>query len=376
MNRPSNEAHRRIKILFCIDRLVRGGTELQLIGLIDRLDRELYSPYLLTIRPTEPDLIPDGCHHLSLNVAKLLSLSGIRSLWWLIRYLRRERIQIVQTFFQDSTVFAGLAAWLARTPVRIACFRDLAFWNSRKQALLLKQIYPMMQSYLCNSGIVLEHFVAHFGINPERARIIRNGVDASALCYQEHPGDTLNIGIVGNMTRQVKRTDLFIRAAALVHQKHPEVHWHVLGDGHLRPELENLARRLGLSECVTFTGRIEYVSQYLSKLQVGVICSDSEGLSNALLEYMFRGVAAVATEVGGNTELVDDGVTGLTVPPGNPEALALAINRLIEHPRLRQGLARSARLKVEKAYSWEQCLFEHYGVYQRLFAERAMGRSL
>jgi len=359
-----------IRILFCIDKLVRGGTELQLTGLIDHLDRNRYTPYLLTIRPTDPALIPEDCQHLDLDVPKLFSVSGLRSLWLLVRFLRRENVQIVQTFFQDSTVFAGLASRLAGTPARIACFRDLAFWNNSRQTRLLRWIYPLMNGYLANAEVVLNHFADTFRIDVNRAWVIRNGFDATKQEYQEHTGETTDIGIVGNMTRTVKRTDLFIRAAGIVHQQYPDVHWHILGDGHLRPELERLAKELGISDRVIFTGRIEDVSGYLARLQVGVICSDSEGLSNALLEYMFRGVAAVATEVGGNTELVEHGVTGLSVPPDNPQALADALIRLIEQPEHRQKLARSARSQVEKTYSWDQCLAEHGRVYDSLLQSK------
>lgn len=365
-----------VRILFCIDQLVRGGTELQLIGLIERLDRDRYAPYLLTIRPTDPTLIPADCEHVDLSVPKLFSLDGLRSLWWLVRFLRREHIRIVQTYFQDSTVFAGLAARIAGTPARIACFRDLAFWNSRKQAVLLKGIYPLMNGYIGNAGVVISHFARVFGIDPERATVIRNGVDASQLPFTEHAQATTDIGIVGNMTRQVKRTDLFIRAAAIVHRQYPDLRWHIVGDGHLRPELEALAEELGVSDQIIFAGRIEDVTGYLGKLQIGVICSDSEGLSNAILEYMFRGVATVATEVGGNTELVENGETGLTVPPDNADALAQAILQLVESPETRQRVAHRARNRVETSYSWSRCLSDHNQLYQSLLAGQAIERSV
>jgi L-malate glycosyltransferase len=364
------------RIMFCIDQLVRGGTELQLMGLIDRLDRDRYSPYLLTICPTDPALIPENCEHVDLSVPKLFSLAGIRSLWWLAGFLRREKIGVVQTYFQDSTVFAGLAARIAGTPARIACFRDLAFWNSRRKATLLKWIYPMMNGYLGNANVVLDHFAETFGIDLERARVIRNGVDSSQLPFQENSGATTDIGIVGNMTRPVKRTDLFIRAAAIVHRHYPDVRWHIVGDGHLRPELEKLAEKLGVSDRTIFAGRIEDVKGYLGRLQVGVICSDSEGLSNAILEYMFRGVATVATEVGGNTELVENGKTGLTVPPGNAAALAAALIHLIEQPESRQNMAKAARHRVERSYSWERCLSDHDQIYRRLLSGRVMEPSV
>jgi glycosyltransferase involved in cell wall biosynthesis len=371
---PSNKSA-RVKILFCIDQLVRGGTELQLIGLIDHLDRDQYSPYLLTIRPTDPELIPEDCEHVNLSVPKLFSMAGLRSLCWLVGFMRRENIQVVQTYFQDSTIFAGLAARIAKTPARIACFRDLAFWNSRKQATLLKWIYPMMNGYIGNANVVLDHFARTFGIDLKRARVVRNGVDASQLLFQEHLGTTTDIGVVGNMTRPVKRTDLFIRAAAIVHRHYPDVRWHIVGDGHLRPELEKLAEELGVSGRMIFAGRIEDVTGYLGKLQAGVICSDSEGLSNAILEYMFRGVATVATEVGGNTELVENGKTGLTIPPDSADALAAALTHFIKQPESRQAMAKAARHRVERSYSWERCLSDHDQIYRSLLAGRVMEPS-
>src|SRR5690606_18822543 len=97
-------------------------------------------------------------------------------------------------------------------------------------------------------------------------------------------------------------------------------------------------------------GRVANVADYLSCLDIGVICSDSEGLSNALLEYLLKGTAAVATAVGGNVELIDDGTTGLLVPPDDAAALADALKQLVENNQLRQTLARTARTKIEREY--------------------------
>lgn len=355
-----------VKVLYCIDNLLRGGTELQLIGLIERLDPQQYQPYLLTIRASDPALTPPNCQHLAWNVPRLISLSGMVALWQLIRFLRKEKIDIVQTFFQDSTLFAGLAAFIARTPARIACFRDLGFWYTKKQAALLKVIYKSMTGFIANADIVRDHFVEKFSLPPEKIQVLRNGVEVSALAYVDHSHATAHIGIVGNMTRTVKRTDLFIKAAALVNQSHPQLTWHIIGDGHMRAELENLAKELQVFERIVFAGRVTDVAGYLEKLDIGIICSDSEGLSNALLEYMFKGVTAVATKVGGNPELIEHEKTGLLVPPDNAAKLAAAINRLVENHDFKIQLTKAARAKAEQDYSWTKCLTAHDALYRRL----------
>ena len=352
-----------IKILFCIDNLLRGGTELQLIGLIERLDPKKYTPYLLTIRDSDPKLTPANCIHLAWNVPKLFSIQGLSSIRKLVQFLRAENIDIVQTFFQDSTIFAGAAAYLAKTKVRIACFRDLGFWHSKIQAFVLKKIYNRMTGFICNALIVREHFSTAFNLPPSRMVLLRNGVDVSKLIWVPTKPTVKHIGIVGNMTRHVKRTDLFIKAAAIVTRSHPDVVFHIIGDGHMKGELQNLATRLGVINNLHFAGRVNDVTKYLEQLDIGVICSDSEGLSNALIEYMFKGVASIATKVGGNPELIEDSITGLLVPPDNFEALAQAMFKLINDDELRKKITHCARERVEAEYSWQKCIATHDEFY-------------
>ncbi len=351
------------KILFVIDSLARGGTELQLTGLIDRLDRQRFEPHLCTLRPTDQQLVPANCPHLVLDVPRLLSPEGIKATWKLSRYLKAEGFAVVQTFFQDATVFGGVAARLAGTPMRLACFRDLGFWRTRSQELLLRRVYPMMTGFLANAAIVREHFASHDGLDPQSIRVIHNGIDLEKFPWVEHTGKTLHVGIVGNLNRRVKRTDLFLKAAGIVGRQHPEITWHILGDGQFRSEYEELARNEGIGERTVFTGRIEGVGDYLAKLSVGVLCSDSEGFSNALLEYMLRGCVPVATRVGGNPEAVTDGETGFLVPPDDAAALAAAILKLVEDILLRQRLARAARESAASRFGWKQCLAAHEAVY-------------
>jgi L-malate glycosyltransferase len=353
------------KILYCIDSLIRGGTELQLIGLIARLDPKQYTPYLLTIKPSDTRLTPENCTHLAWSIPKLFSIKGIAALVQLVMFLRKEKISIVQTFFQDATIVGGLAAYVARVPIRIACFRDMGFWVTPTQEKTLRIIYRMMNGYIANANVVRDHFVHHFNLNPKKFRVLRNGVDVASLPFVHHIGQSKCIGIVGNMTREVKRTDLFIKAAALVSKTYPHITWCVLGDGHLRVELEQLARDIGVYEKIHFAGRVDDVAMYLETFDIGVICSDSEGLSNALIEYMFKGVVAVATNVGGNPELIEHQVSGMLVPPNNEAALATAIIQLLNDDALREKIAKAARAKIQIEYSWEVCIKSHCDFYEQ-----------
>ena len=355
-----------LKILYVIDGLGRGGTELQLTGLIDRLDRQRYSPYLCTLRNVDPGLVPENCPHLVYNVPRLISPAGVTAVWKLSRWLKNQNFGVVQTFFQDATVFGGIAARMAGTPMRLACFRDMGFWRTRKQELILRRVYPLMTGFLANAACVRDHFVAKDGVDRDAVRIIYNGIDLDNLPWVEHKGPTLHIGIVGNLNRRVKRTDLFLRAAGQVGRQHPQITWHVLGEGKYRDEYQALAKSEGIGDRTVFTGNIDGVSKYLSQLQVGVLCSDSEGFSNALLEYMLCGCASIATRVGGNPEAITNGQTGLLVPPDNVEALAWALLKLVVDVPLRRRLAATARERVTTTFGWDRSVAAHESIYESM----------
>jgi glycosyltransferase involved in cell wall biosynthesis len=172
--------------------------------------------------------------------------------------------------------------------------------------------------------------------------------------------------LVGNLNRPVKRADLFLRAAARVAQRHPELCWQVVGDGELRPGLEKLAHELGLEARVEFLGRRSDVPDLLAEAAISVNCSDSEGFSNAVLESMLAGCAVVGTDNGGNGDLITHGETGMLVPTGDAEALATAICGLIDAPDQRRRLVERARQHVAAEFDWERAVAAHQDLYARL----------
>jgi glycosyltransferase involved in cell wall biosynthesis len=158
------------------------------------------------------------------------------------------------------------------------------------------------------------------------------------------------VGIVANFNRPVKRVDLFIEAAARVHARHPETRFFIVGGGGLEAKLRRLAHRLGLGHAVVFAGPQANSLSYIKTFTIGVLCSDSEGFPNVLLEYMAASIPAVATAVGGNTELITHGVNGLLCPANDAEALAQRICELVASPARRASLARQALSTVRDEF--------------------------
>jgi glycosyltransferase involved in cell wall biosynthesis len=149
-------------------------------------------------------------------------------------------------------------------------------------------------------------------------------------------------------------------------EKFPDVCFLVVGDGGIKDELEEQARQLGLGRRIVFTGFRSDVPDLLSEAAISVLPSLSEGTSNTLLESMAAGIPVVATRVGGNPEVIEDGVSGLLVPPRDSAALAAAMGRLLEDEELAIRLGQAGIRRVAELFSIEGSIDQTEHLYQRL----------
>jgi glycosyltransferase involved in cell wall biosynthesis len=145
----------------------------------------------------------------------------------------------------------------------------------------------------------------------------------------------------------------------------------VVGDGGNKKELEEYACQLGLGQRIVFTGFRGDVPELLSEVAISVLPSLSEGTSNTLLESMAAGVPVIATRVGGNPEVIEDGVSGLLVPPRDSAALAAAMDRLLEDEILALALGQAGMRRVSELFSLEGSVHETEHLYQRLVDAKA-----
>ena len=315
---------KKIKILFIIDELNIGGTEKQLLSIIELLDQNIFKPYLVCLRSTEFfEKYEMHCTKLILGVGSLFSLDGFRKLIGFSKYLRQERISIVQTFFFDSTVFGVLAAKLARVKKTISCRRDMGFWYTPKLLKILYVINLMTDRILVNSQAIKENVVDKENVNPNKIDVIYNGINLEPFSVKYDvkskrsdlaiPPTDLVVGIVANLNRQVKRVDLFIAAASNVLKQNAHVSFIIVGDGHLRSTLENQANTLGILNKIHFVGSQYDVIPYLQMMDIGVLTSESEGFSNSIIEYLAVGLPVICFDCGGNDELIEHGVNGFAL---------------------------------------------------------------
>jgi glycosyltransferase involved in cell wall biosynthesis len=158
------------------------------------------------------------------------------------------------------------------------------------------------------------------------------------------------VGIIARLV-PIKDHSTFLEAAADLHRSRPDVRFLIVGDGELRPHLEQQAHALGLSRCVTFLGWQRELEPIYADLNLAVLSSLNEGTPVSLIEAMAAGLPVVATRVGGVSDLVEHGKTGLLVPPKDPEALSGAMKALLGGPDRGREMGRLARETVYPTYS-------------------------
>ncbi len=345
-----------VRVCFLIDNLSRAGTETQLLALIRELDRGRVEPSLVLLDGEgEPSrsLEPADCPVLRLGVKRLIGRRAVGAARRLAAFWREHRPDVLQAYFLDSAYFGvPLARWCG-VPRVVRVRNNLGYWLTRKHRLLNRLIGRFVDVTLTNTDAGRQALIEAEGMPSEKVAVLANGVDLAQFAGFPTPdtgGSVVRVGCVANL-RPVKNIDGLLRAARRVCDRFSHVVFEVAGDGEQRAELERLHAGLRLGERFVLRGSVSDVPGFLRTLDVAVLPSHSEGMSNALLEYMAAGRAIVATDVGANSILVRDGEQGLIVPPGDVAALADGITRLLTDPPLAVRLGTAARARVQAEYS-------------------------
>jgi glycosyltransferase involved in cell wall biosynthesis len=279
----------------------------------------------------------------------------------------------------SANIYGTLVGRFSGIPAVVTSRRDTGF--SRNWRLRLFEqwlVNPLVDRVVAVSPTIADATRRERGLRPERILTIENGVDVSALEASLHLRDesrrawglapeTPAVGVVGHLSPIKGHAD-FLQAAAQVAAADPRVRFFLVGDGPLRPSLEALAGALGMADRVVFTGARKDAARLLAMLDIFVLPSHAEGMSNALLEAMAMGLPVVATAVGGNPDVVRDGVTGLLVPPRQPRALAGALAELLADPAAATALGAQARCRVRQELTLERMLSRYEQLYRDLRA--------
>jgi L-malate glycosyltransferase len=301
----------------------------------------------------------------------------------LARWLRRQQVELVHVHDFYSTVLAVPACRLAGVKVLVGRL-DLAHWQGPARRAVHARLTRLADHVVANAEAIRTQLLTEEGLPPERVSVIPNGLDLSRFDARvaaglQGPLPDLRgepaVVHVANMSHPVKRQEDLLQALGVLQRQGTRLQALLVGDGARRPGLERLSAQLGLQAQVHFLGHRRDVPALCALARFGVLCSSAEGLSNAVMEGMAAGLPMVVTRVGGNPELVEDGLRGLVVEPGQPHQLARAFARLLADPALCRTLGAEARRFVQAELSLGQLVRRHEALYARVMRDARVGQG-
>ncbi len=327
------------------------------MALIAHLDRSQVRPYLCLLDGM-PDssrtLEPDDCPVLRLGVRSLRSPRAVSAGWRFIRFLRQQKTDVVQLHFPDSTYFGAPLAKLAGVRCVLRTRRNTGYWMTSGHRLMGRIISRLVDGTIANSEACRQAVIEQERAEPESVHVIPNGIDTEKFAESQNSSPRRSavrrVGVLANL-RPVKRLDLFIKSAALLAPHFPDVEFQIAGEGACRATLTQLIDDLELESRMQLLGAVSDVAGFLNGLDVAVLCSEAEGVSNAVLEYMAAARPIVATQGAVDPCLVQHRRTGLIAENDSPTALAASIAELLADADYSRKLGTAARRAAEADFS-------------------------
>jgi glycosyltransferase involved in cell wall biosynthesis len=320
--------------------------------------------------------------------------------WKLFRFIRTHKIECLHAHNHVAHLYAVLASVLTCTPV-VVTLHGQGYYDTPRTLKLRRWLSRLTKAVVVVSKDAGEVVVKSGAVPPGEIRVIPNGVDTfrfSPASFRREGVSPVCIGSIGRLAPE-KNYPLLIRAfaqlvggraccaprtaprrpsqeydadASLISPEQPNnlsqitnnsLYLLLVGDGSERGHIESVIRELGLTERCTLTGMQSNVLTWLHQMDVFCLPSDTEGLSMTLLEACACGLPCVVTDVGGNAEIVKDGVSGYVVPKGDVIVMAAALERLIADMKLREEMGQAARKNVKEKFSLAAMVAGYEAVY-------------
>lgn len=377
-----------MKILFITGGSEYGGVQKHLMDMIHRCPDPRIEIQLCCLGP---DFYSERLNELPNRRLQIECDDGPENIWQWYRLLRRSRPDVVVfvRFWRLSYPrYVALIAWLARIPRRFSIFHTLPSqvmpaegWSMRSIMERLNRRFTLARAKACGafysgnicvSEAIRTAWVAKCGFVPSKMITVHNGIAVSAFEKDEHRASELRakLGIGAEEFVLVstsrlsyeKGINVLISAMAKVKEDGVRCKCVLVGDGPLRPGLEEQARNLGLNGNVIFAGFQEDIRAYLQASNAFALTSDKEGLGISVLEAMATGLPCLVTNSGGPGEIIQHGVQGLVVKPGDVAEVAAGIKFLATRPEDRIRMGEKARVRVSEAFNAEKQVAEIYRI--------------
>jgi glycosyltransferase involved in cell wall biosynthesis len=368
------------RVFLMTNTLQTGGSERQFVTLANTLDRNVFSVSLGCLRRWGPflpqvenivEFSPGG------NLFKWKSqVTRLR----LARYLRKLRVSVAHACDFYSNLMLIPVARLSGVPVVIGSHRQLGDLLTKNQFWAQAMVFRFCDRVVCNSQAATDR-LRHAGVPEHKLCVIPNGIPDEVFAktrpaLEKEPG-TVTVGMVSRMNDPIKQHAMFVRVAARLTARLPQLRFVLVGDGPLRPGLEALASELQVANRIRFLGDRRDIPAVLASLDISVLPSSSESLSNAILESMAVGLPVVASRTGGNPEIVGHDETGFLFDPGDEIQFAASLERLICEAELRRQFGLKARERALSSFRSSQMRDLYQDLYRKeLIAKRRLPEPL
>ena len=365
-------------VLLLAYELNQGGSERQLTEIAKALDRSRFEPHVGCLRPgglRAEELKAAGVPIVHFPVQSLVSPSALSGAWQLARYIRRHKIRLVHTYDYPLTAFAVPVARFLTSTIVLSSTRSHRELVPRNYLKLVRITDHLVEAIVVNCEFLRRHLVQDENVPPDRIELCYNGIDLEEFRPMDNarptalPPDALVIGVVC-VLRPEKDVATLLKAFAHARKLGPRLKLAIVGSGEMRDPLEAEARALGIWEDCVFAPATRQVADWLRAIDIFVLPSLSEALSNSLMEAMACGCCAVASNVGGNPEQVRNGETGLLFEPRDSAGLGDILRRLLEDEPLRRRLAAAGQRMVGERFSIQSSVERMSAIYSKLINAR------
>jgi glycosyltransferase involved in cell wall biosynthesis len=362
-----------------------GGSERNIIQLISGVDRDKFEIYIacFTSGKLAEHVRSQGFSVIDLNMAGIYTVSGLRNLGFLRRFVNEKKISLIVTYHESSDFYGFALSFICHIPV-ISNRRDMSFKTRLHHRMAYRILGRYFDSAIAVSESVKGEVIKRRWFPEGKILTIYNAInpvdygkahDGVALKEQFGiPPKSPVVGLVANI-HKIKGYEYFLQAACIIVRYHRDVQFVMIGydskESDLTiPTLKQYADGIGISQNLHFLGGRLDVPDMIRIFDIAVLASLSEGFSNVILEYMASSKPVVATEVGGNPEIVVHGETGLLVPPADSDALASAILSILEDKDMALRFGMAGRKRVEERFSLDVMLRNYENLFGQVINSR------
>lgn len=364
-----------IRIAHLVSTLGVGGQEMVILSLVEHADRRKFDPVVMALHSEGP--VADRIRALGIPVETIghPGMSGPSLVRRLADRLRANGIQVLHTHNPAPHQHGAAARMMARTPVLVHTKHGRNNFPTRTRRWaeqLAGRLSDMVVAVSTDSAEVARDVDR---VPDHKLRVIRNGISLPAsLPARRREAGHRSVAVHVARLNRIKDQPTLLRAARIAADRLPGFRLEIIGDGPMRDQLHSLAAELALDDVVTFHGMQGDVRPYLEGGDLFVLPSLSEGVSITLLEAMAAGLPVIATDVGGNREVVVDGETGILIPVGDPAVLADRMIELLSDPERADRMGLAGRRRVEAEFDVVRTVSEYEGIYSELL-DRRRGRK-